>query len=313
MRLKHNYLLILIMALAGILFLFTSCEDEELVVAGFTVDNDEIVVADFVQFTDISSNDPISWKWDFGDGSISSKKNPLHTFDSVGLYTIKLTVTNEYGSDSETKKDYISVIHMDGTGDSIKDIDGNKYRTVWIGGQNWMAENLKTTTYNDGTLISSGNSYSAWENNTTGAYCWYDFNQAEYSEKYGALYNGLAVKTEKLCPKGWHVPDENEWDALVNYISEDGHSGRVGAALKAAYGWEESSNGTDDYGFSALPGGRANVLGISSGEGYYGLWYSAPLLSHLYPLTWKIDYNYDVISNYFEYPSYGLSIRCVKN
>ena len=67
----------------------------------------------------------------------------------------------------------------DGPGDPVTDIDGNTYETVLLGGQNWMAENLKTTTYKDGTPIELVENDTDWENITTGAYCWYDNDQAE--------------------------------------------------------------------------------------------------------------------------------------
>lgn len=98
----------------------------------------------------------------------------------------------------------------------VTDIDGNTYKTVTIGEQTWMAEDLKTATYNDGTEIPN---VTVTEDNeldslNKGAYAWYD-NEESRGETYGALYNWYAVKTGKLCPDGWHVPSDEEWKEFV--------------------------------------------------------------------------------------------------
>jgi hypothetical protein len=100
---------------------------------------------------------------------------------------------------------------------TVQDIDGNVYRTVIIGEQTWMAENLKTTKYNDGTdipIVTDG----TWDDLSTGAYCWYD-DTPDNKDTYGALYNWNTVNTGKLCPVGWHVPTEEEWEVLHKYLN----------------------------------------------------------------------------------------------
>ncbi|QGY46249.1 hypothetical protein GM418_22065 [Maribellus comscasis] len=99
------------------------------------------------------------------------------------------------------------------------DGDGNVYDTVVIGTQTWMAENLKTTSYNDGSLIPQLDKSEEWANSNTAGYCWYDNNPAN-KEVYGALYNVKAARLEKLCPKGWHLPTIDEWTTLFNYLGE---------------------------------------------------------------------------------------------
>jgi len=97
----------------------------------------------------------------------------------------------------------------------VKDFDGNYYNTIKIGNQIWMAENLKTTHYNDGTEIPIVTDKTEWLNLSTAAYCWYDNNDTIYKNTYGALYNWYAVNTEKLCPVGWHVTSNAEWITLA--------------------------------------------------------------------------------------------------
>ncbi len=100
------------------------------------------------------------------------------------------------------------------TYDSIADIEGNVYMTIQIGSQTWMAENLKTTLYNDGTVIPNVTDDTQWVNLQTGAYRWYMNDEEEYKDRYGALYNWYTVRNGKLCPAGWHVPGDEEWKKL---------------------------------------------------------------------------------------------------
>ncbi len=101
---------------------------------------------------------------------------------------------------------------------TITDVDGNTYNTVQIGNQCWMKENLKTTTYSNGTSISNVTDPTPWLNLTTGAYVWYD-NDITWKDSYGTLYSWYtAIYPNILCPEGWHVPTDEEWTALSNYI-----------------------------------------------------------------------------------------------
>ena len=101
---------------------------------------------------------------------------------------------------------------------SVTDIDGNNYKTIQIGTQTWIDGNLKTTRYNDGTVIPNVTDIYAWEALTTPGFCWYDNNEDTNKATYGALYNWFAVNTGKLCPVGWHVPTDAEWTTLTTYL-----------------------------------------------------------------------------------------------
>ncbi len=101
---------------------------------------------------------------------------------------------------------------------TVTDIDGNVYNTVLIGGQCWMKENLKTTTYNNGTPIPHAPDASTWTNLSSGAYVWYD-NDISWKNSYGALYKWYTtVDGNGLCPTGWHVATNDEWTVLTDYI-----------------------------------------------------------------------------------------------
>ena len=116
-------------------------------------------------------------------------------------------------------------IHDDDNGEdptTVTDIEGNVYATVIVGEQEWMAENLRTTRYNNGAQIEfPGDDFAEWLNNTTGAYAWYNNDEATFKNTYGALYNFPAVNNGNLCPAGWRVPSVDDWNTLVSYLTEN--------------------------------------------------------------------------------------------
>jgi uncharacterized protein (TIGR02145 family) len=129
---------------------------------------------------------------------------------------------------------------------------------VIIGTQEWMAENLRTMSYCNGESITNITSNDLWNNTRSGAYCWYN-NEISYGEIYGALYNWYAVADDrKLCPAGWHVPDQNDW-AVLRSLYLDWHI-TAGEMMKAEYGWV-TGNGNNLSGFLALPGGERGISG----------------------------------------------------
>jgi uncharacterized protein (TIGR02145 family) len=172
---------------------------------------------------------------------------------------------------------------------SVADFDANVYRTVVIGTQLWMVENLATTNYNDGvdipTVAAGTGSNAAWAALTSAAYCWYN-NEISYKNTYGAIYNWYAVETGKLCPSGWHVPSDNEFKTLEIYLGmspseADGTLWRgtnQGTQLKSTSTWNANGNGTNSSGFSALAGGyRFGLDGGFAGLGTISYWWSSNL------------------------------------
>ena len=193
----------------------------------------------------------------------------------------------------------------------VTDIEGNSYPTIKIGEQIWMAENLKTTKYIDGTTIPNVTDNTIWSELTTGAYCWYD-NGLHLKDVYGALYNWYAVTTGRLCPTGWHVPTDAEWANLANFL---GGESVAGGKMKSVTGWNSpNTDATNSSAFTALPGG-GRVGGDSkfSNIGYTGLWWSSTEYGS--SSTW---YRY-LLTNYAHlgrgyFPNfYGFSVRCVRD
>jgi uncharacterized protein (TIGR02145 family) len=145
----------------------------------------------------------------------------------------------------------------------VKDIDGNFYKTIKIGSQTWLAENLKTTRLNDGTLIPVVEGNDQFIEQRTPAFCWYN-NDTTYKSIYGGLYNWYSVITGKLCPTGWHVPDDAEWitmEMTIGLTEDDAVNGTWdrgkdhGARLKDLSKWNSSDNTVIPSGFAALPAG----------------------------------------------------------
>ena len=197
---------------------------------------------------------------------------------------------------------------------TVTDIDGNVYKTVTIGTQCWMAENLKTTKYRNGDPIPNVTDNAAWGALYTGAYCWYNNDAATYRADYGALYNWFTVDDSRnLCPTGWHVPTDTEWTTLTTYL---GGESVAGGKLKETCftHWTSPNTGaTNSSGFTALPGGGQGVIGPSNDFGYTGWWWSStgysPATSWFRALRSSIS---DVYRNYGNNQD-GFSVRCVQD
>ncbi|MDA3894311.1 MAG: FISUMP domain-containing protein [Salinivirgaceae bacterium] len=198
-------------------------------VVAFTASQTSVKLGSLVQFTDQSSYFPTSWAWEFGDGGTSTSQNPSHAYSSNSNYNVSLTVTNNYGSDNETKTDYITVTASGETG-TVTDYDGNTYNTIKIGNQWWMAENLKTTHYADGTEIPLVEDTHYWADlNGDRGMCYFD-NSSSNASAYGALYTwdaamdgassseGNPSGVQGVCPDEWHLPSDGEWKQLEIHL-----------------------------------------------------------------------------------------------
>lgn len=196
---------------------------------------------------------------------------------------------------------------------SIVDIEGNVYKVVRIGTQLWMAENLKTTTYQDGSAIPNATDDNSWTRTNSGAYCWYS-NSVSYKDQYGALYNWYAVNTTKLCPTGWRVPNDGDWTYLTTYL---GGQSVAGTKMKSTTGWHNTlrnydGNGTNSSGFTGLPGGvRTPFLGPFDLIGTQGFWWSS---SQQYGFGWNLTLYLDYDKAYQNTDDYhsGFSVRCIR-
>ena len=235
-------------------------------------------------------------------------------------YYVRAYATNSAGTSYGNQVSFTTtssgndiIFNPDLTYGTISDIDGNAYKTIQIGTQIWMAENLKTTSYNDGTGIPLVTDEVEWSFLDTAAYCWFDNDEATYKAIYGALYNWYTVNTGKLCPTGWHVPTDTEWTLLTDYL---GGLLVAGGKLKetGTTHWSTpNTSATNETGFTALPGGCRHYHGLFSVTRQYGLWWSATeydVLNALYPL---IRCDYGGVLRYQNFKTNGMSVRCVKD
>ena len=291
-------------------------------VAAFTGYPTTINTGQSVQFTDQSTNSPTSWSWNFGDGSTSTTQNPTHNYSKAGSYNVSLSVSNSAGSNTLTKTNYITVNDINGilfnpnlAYGNVTDIDGNIYKTIQIGDQVWMAENLKVTKLNDGTAVPFESSNNSWMTIESARYCWYN-NDIENNNTYGALYNRYAVNTGKLCPVGWHVSTDSNWSTLARNTGGDNYAAIKLKETGSVHWSGSSSNATNASGFTALPGGMRNSDGSFNRLKNNGVWWCTNPENYAFSSWFRLMiYDSDDIQKYglTLSPQLGLSVRCVKD
>jgi uncharacterized protein (TIGR02145 family) len=219
----------------------------------------------------------------------------------------------------------------------LADVEGNQYNVVKIGTQVWMKENLKTTKYNDGTAIPNITDYGTWVDATTGAYCDYN-NTPSNSTTYGRLYNWHAVDNntatkvasnggKNACPTGWHVPSDNEWTTLTDYLTNNGYgyggSGSdIAKSMAATSGWttdptagnvgnDQASNNSS--GFTALPSGFRSSNSTFNNIGDYGTLWSSTEYSTAYAYYRIVYYSNTDVERLSNYKGHGFSVRCLRD
>lgn len=196
---------------------------------------------------------------------------------------------------------------------TVKDIEGNVYNTVKIGKQTWMKENLKTTKFNDGTPIQLVSDGSAWTKTITPSFCWYNNEPQSYKDLYGALYNGFAASSSKLCPKLWHVPNDAEWNAVSRFLGGDNIAG--GKLKESGYDYWVSPNTAADNttGFSALPGGLRYNDGVFHDFGFSAYFWTSEVVTPGRLWFRYMDYEYSDLFRFNNVVNIGFSIRCVRD
>jgi uncharacterized protein (TIGR02145 family) len=218
------------------------------------------------------------------------------------------------------------------TYEEVKDIEGNTYKTIKIGTQIWMAENLRTTKYNDGTNIPIVTDSVQWLNNWDNGnlkkqsmMCWYNNDRATYSATYGALYNWYAINAgtngnKNVCPTGWHVPSDAEWTTLINYLDSQADGGdkynEAGGKMKSKgtdFLFSPNGGATNSSGFSGLPGGSRNYDGPFIKVGEVGYWRSSSE-SNTFNAWYRVLYYFTgSVSRSILYKNFGLSVRCLRD
>jgi uncharacterized protein (TIGR02145 family) len=238
----------------------------------------------------------------------------------LALSTVFALCCSTYDAKSQTVNTNIS----ESVPETVNDIDGNTYHTVVIGEQVWMQENLRTTKYRNGKLISKNLSNEQWGLNKSGACAVYD-NDSIKENAFGLLYNWYAVVNPAgLCPIGWHVPKDTEWNQMVKYLDDYAdttelkrvQSEVVGGQLKeiGITHWASPNTGaTGTANFLGFSGGNKSVDGKCNDVGAYGYWWTATASSNAEAYGRLLSYFNSNIDRFKTSKNLGFSVRCVRN
>jgi len=195
---------------------------------------------------------------------------------------------------------------------TISDIEGNIYNTVSIGNQIWMASNLSTSRYRNGAYIPYILNSNQWASTKTPALSFYNHDN-NFETNYGKQYNWYAVTdAQGLCPIGWHIPTNNEWTILSDFLGGLNLAGGRMKATGTQY-WSFPSNGSNSSGFTGLPGGFRNVDGTFGILGYNGFWWSATEENEQRAINRSIIYTDNLLSAGSSSKNQGFSVRCLKD
>ena len=179
--------------------------------------------------------------------------------------------------------------------------------SVKIGNQIWMLENLNVTTYRDGTPIAEVSNQATWDNLSTGGWSNYS-NDPSFASIYGRLYNYYAVVDSRgLCPSGWHVPNNEEYNVLANFLG-----GNVGGKMKSAGFVTPNTGATNSSGFTALPGGWRQTGSFSS-EGNAGMWWTSTEATSTTAYTRELHSSFSECYQTTKNKKWGASVRCIKD
>ncbi|MCT4602933.1 MAG: fibrobacter succinogenes major paralogous domain-containing protein [Marinifilum sp.] len=248
----------------------------------------------------------------------------------LGMCLMIIACSKDDGNNENVKSEEWTFTTENPNKGTVTDIDDNTYKAVKIGEQWWMAENLKVTHYADGTEIPLVEDNREWANQTTSAYCWYNNKKWAEGKNYGALYNWYTVETGKLCPDGWHVPSDENWTKLENYMIANGynHDGstsgnKIAKALASKTGWDKSdnegaignnSNSNNRSSFNGFPAGyRHQAEGFYQSVGDRAYWWSYTQSDIASDKQFSIN-SLDISLFRFNFDKgHGLSIRCIKD
>jgi uncharacterized protein (TIGR02145 family) len=242
------------------------------------------------------------------------------------IYFLALTIMSAFGMQAQTIKNIhqsngtvlqIPLNTIDSITFTISNVgagvtfNGYTYSSIVLGnGQEWMAENLRTTSYANGDPIPNVTVNTQWQNLTTGAWAHYN-NDSQYENPYGKLYNGYTVNDSRnVCPTGWHVPSDAEWTVLSDYLGGEAVAGGKMKSTGTQYWVSPNTDATNESGFSGLPGGSRLVNGSFGIIGFQGYWWSSAENG-----TWRrsLSYNAGIVSRDSSGMIWGFSVRCLKD
>jgi uncharacterized protein (TIGR02145 family) len=243
--------------------------------------------------------------------------------NATGAYTVSLT--GLWANTSYYVRAFVTttVGTSYGVDSSFTTASGAVLPSVTIGTQVWTTQNLSVARYRNGDIIPQVTDPTHWAALTTGAWCWYNNDSANYAAIYGRLYNWYAVNDARgLAPAGWHVPTDAEWNKLVKYLDAGAdttcigcsQSSIAGGAMKSTTGWNAPNIGaTNSSGFAGLPGGYRGVDGSFRLIGYSVDWWSSTEVSTTHARVRTQLYNDSGVNRNQYTKSYGFSVRCLRD
>ena len=202
----------------------------------------------------------------------------------------------------------------------VKQDNTGPIKTVTIGTQVWMKENLNVSVFKNGVAIPEVKDNTAWEkagDNHQPAWCYYD-NDPKNGAKYGKLYNWYAVSkttngNKNVCPTGWHVPTYAEWTVLTDNLGGESVAGGKMKEVGTTSWNSPNTDATNTSLFSALPGGLRSDGGYYGGIGSEGIWWSSSVDNGGIALTRRLNYVSGSAMGYYGYKFFGLPVRCLKD
>ena len=248
-------------------------------------------------------------------GSVINGNNDTVEIEISGLqsntiYYVRYSASNELGLVYSITDEFRTVVT--GISGTVNDEDGNTYNTIGIGHQFWMTENLRTTKLNNGADILQVSNDSIWNVSNSARYCWYNNDSATYAQNYGALYSWQVVNQGNLCPNGWHVPTDEDFTELVNFV---GGASEAGLRLKdqGTSRWNSNNNATDNYQFSAVGAGKRSEEGIFDFIKVEGNLWTSTEYSTLTSVYLQFLFNNNAALQAYGNKNIGMSVRCVQD
>ena len=247
--------------------------------------------------------------WGYADAVPAFEKYVEVFGDTVILSSdSKSSSSNEIATNSSSSRNDNSGSEYDATANTLKDLrDGNVYKTVKIGDQVWMAENLNFET--DSSFCYSDSAYFCAMHGRL--YKWAAaVGKSESECGYGNTCSLPSGDVQGVCPSGWHLPSKAEFESLIATVGEDSTAGKV---LKSASGWTVGGYGTDDFGFAALPAGARGYDGGYSGAYFLAFFWSSTEINDNSAFNMYLTFDGDSVHQSVDIKDFAFSVRCLKD
>ena len=258
--------------------------------------------------------------------SINADQNPVSGISNTNvsvnlsnlmagtLYHFRIKASSAGGTIFGNDQVFTTASNISGT---VTDIEGNTYKTIIIGTQVWMAENLKSTKFNDGYNIPKVISDADWTGLSTPAYCLYN-HEINNAQVYGVLYNWYVVdayrrENKNVCPAGWHLPTDDEWTVLIDLLDDESESGGKMKETGTVHWTSPNQGATNLSGFTALPAGYRNRFGTFSSIKNVGFWWTTLEMDSENAWYYYVIYNSASSTRIALNKTNGFSLRCLKN